>query len=78
LVVIARDNFLKKLVIQKESPFHNNQFSILSVISFFLLSFSLDEKETKNQGKKMLQRTRPRLARYFADPTRIVNGKIEI
>jgi hypothetical protein len=23
----------------------------------FLLSFSLDEKETKNQGKKMLPRT---------------------
>ena len=45
---------------------------------FFFLSFSLDEKETKNQGKKMLQRTKPRLARFFADPTRIVKGKIEI
>jgi hypothetical protein len=40
----------------------------------FLLSFSLDEKETKNQGKKMLPRTRLGLARFFADPTHIVNG----
>ncbi len=30
---------------------------------FFLLSFSLDEKETKNQDKKELQRSRPKLAR---------------
>jgi hypothetical protein len=47
------------------------------VISSLLLSFSLDEKETKNQGKKMLPRTRLRLARFFADPTHIVNGIIE-
>ncbi|MFY7733660.1 MAG: hypothetical protein ACOVSR_09275 [Bacteroidia bacterium] len=47
-------------------------------ISFFLLSFSLDEKETKNQGKKMLPRTWLRLARFFADPTHIANGKIII
>jgi len=42
----------------------------------FLLSFSLDEKETKNQGKKMLPRIRPGLARFFADPTHIFNGII--
>jgi hypothetical protein len=48
------------------------------VISFFLLSFSLDEKETKNQGKKMLPRTWPGLARFFASPTHIVNGIIFI
>jgi hypothetical protein len=30
------------------------------------------------QGKKMLQRTRSRLARFFVDPTRIVNRKIEL
>jgi hypothetical protein len=47
------------------------------VISSFLLSFSLDEKETKNQGKKMLPRTRHGLARFFADPTHNVNGIIE-
>jgi hypothetical protein len=47
-------------------------------ISFFLLSFSLDEKKTKNQGKKMLPRTRLGLARFFAGPTHIVNGKILI
>ena len=28
----------------------------------FLLSFSLDEKETKNQGKKMLPRTSRKLS----------------
>jgi len=50
----------------------------LKSFSFFLLSFSLDEKETKNQGKKMLQRSRLRLARFFADPTLIVNGIIEL
>jgi hypothetical protein len=44
------------------------------VISSLLLSFSLDEKETKNQGKKMLQPTWPGLARFFADPTHIANG----
>jgi hypothetical protein len=36
---------------------------------FSLLSFSLDEKETKNQDKKELQRSRPTLARIFVDPT---------
>jgi len=30
---------------------------------FFSSSFSLDEKEAKNQGKKMLPRSRPGLAR---------------
>ena len=46
--------------------------------NLFLLSFSLDEKETKNQGKKMLLRSRPMLARFFTDPTLIVNGIIEL
>jgi hypothetical protein len=35
---------------------------------FFLLSFSLDEKETKNQDKKELPRTWPTLARIFVGP----------
>jgi hypothetical protein len=34
------------------------RFYKLLEYNFFLLSFSLDEKETKNQGKKMLPRTR--------------------
>jgi hypothetical protein len=40
------------------------------------LSFSLDEKETKNQGKKMLPPAGLGLARFFADPTHIANGII--
>jgi hypothetical protein len=32
--------------------------------TFFLLTFSLDEKVTKNQDKNMLPRSRPMLARY--------------
>jgi hypothetical protein len=32
------------------------------------------KKETKNQGKKMLPRTRPGLARFFANPTHIAKG----
>jgi hypothetical protein len=43
-----------------------------------LLSFSLDEKETKNQGKNMLPRTTsaglPKAFGIFADPTHVANG----
>jgi predicted PurR-regulated permease PerM len=37
-------------------------FTEFVVFLFFLLSFSLDEKETKNQGKKMLPRTSRKLS----------------
>jgi hypothetical protein len=36
---------------------------------FFLLSFSLDEKETKNQDKQELPRSWSTLARIFVGPT---------
>jgi hypothetical protein len=48
---------------------------------FFSPSFSLDEKEAKNRGKKtasVSERTSPRtrlqLARFFANPTHTANG----
>jgi hypothetical protein len=45
---------------------------------YFLFSFSLDEKETKNQGKKMLPCTTsaglPKAFGIFADPTHAANG----
>jgi hypothetical protein len=56
------------------------------VISFFLLSFSLDEKETIPQGgtrQKNASTHIPKafgtgLARFFADLTHIFNGIIEM
>jgi hypothetical protein len=56
------------------------------VISFFLLSFSLDEKETIPQGgtrQKNASTHIPKaigtgLARFFAGPTHTVNGIVKI